>query len=132
VSTKISFDPFIDPTPVDMSDIFSFQISSYSQNIVCDTKRSAALGVGGLLAGLGSIVASYLIWDKDAPRYFTAYSILASCCTIILLSSGALFLYLRRENLIKEKTINSRSVYHLSKEELRALGDKNPYFRFKY
>lgn len=104
-------------------------VALVSQNLAGRTKRTAGMAILISVGGIGSILASNIAHNKDAPRFAVAYKVNIAMCAMCALFAGAHMLWLQRENRIKA---NLRDTTTYTEEELDQMGDGSPFFVYRF
>lgn len=103
-----------------------------SQNLANETKRCTGIALQISVSAMGAILASNIFPASDAPRFKKAHWVSIGC-VIGKISITLFYLYaIRKENKRKEERIARGEFAKYTKEELFELGDKNPYFKYRF
>ncbi|PVU95724.1 hypothetical protein BB561_001641 [Smittium simulii] len=100
-----------------------------STNAGSVSKRMISTAIFTTITGLAGFISPYIFTSKYAPKYAIGhgFNIIMLCISL----GCALFLayYFKKENARRDA--NPVDVSHLSLEELQAMNDRNPMFRYK-
>lgn len=107
-------------------------VSWLSNNLSGSYKRAIGMAVHIGIGNFGGAFASNIYRSKDKPRFVLGHAIelgfiSAGMIALIILVTGYYFINKKRAQGIKEG-----KYVHLTIEELSEMGDKNPYFRYRY
>jgi hypothetical protein len=101
-----------------------------SNNIAPSSKRAIGMAVFLMIGNLGGIAGSNIFLTREAPHYWTGYGtgigfcIVAILCAIILRIA---FVRLnKKRDLLDEEEIRAK----YTEQELEALGDSGPLYRY--
>lgn len=105
-------------------------IAWVGNNLAPASRRAIGLGLNICIGNAGGIMGSYLFFDSDAPEYGTGFGLsLAFAATGLITALGAELAYKwannRRAQIPEEET---RAKY--TQDQLVAMGDKSPLFKF--
>lgn len=100
-----------------------------SNNSVRAAKRSVALAYVLALASIGSIFASYIFIDSEAPRYPTGFGVSMAAAIAGVISVVFLDFYHKRVNKRDQMSIEEISEKY-SEEDLAKFGNHSPLFRY--
>lgn len=90
---------------------------------------SSAMQIG--IGNSGGLVASNIFFDDQAPTYPVGFGVSLALVWLCGLSCAAFFLYIRRENKLREQGKRDY-LLELPAEEVDNLGDAHPHFRYSY
>lgn len=107
-------------------------VTLVSQNIGGQTKRAVGIALQVGLAGLCGIMASNIFPPEDAPHFTRGYIVNCSLSGVALLCGVGYFGLLHLANQRKQGRIDSGEAARLSRQDVADLGDRSPYFRYKY
>lgn len=111
---------------------FPSVVALLSQNVGGKTKRATCIALQVGIGGLAGIISSNIFPTKEAPRFFNAYKacIIMNCVAI----GGALFnaAMLWRANKAKQAKIDSGEAAALSRAQIADMGDKSPFFKYRF
>lgn len=77
-------------------------------------------------------MASNFYRQGDKPRYFLGHGLVLGFVVAGMLATGSLVLGYRRANRKRAQQIADGSIASITPQELAALGDKAPTFRYMY
>jgi len=111
---------------------FPGNVALVSQNVGGKTKRSVAIGVQVGVGGLAGIISSNIFLARDSPRYQLAYhlNLYFNCGAVLCASLNWFLLYLANKR--KQRMIESGEAGRIPHDVLAKMGDKSPYFMYKY
>jgi hypothetical protein len=111
---------------------FPGNVALVSQNVAGKTKRSVAIAIQVGVGGLAGIISSNIFLTRDRPQYQLAYhlNLYFNCAAIAFAALNWFLLYLANQR--KQKMIASGEAALISKEDLSKMGDRSPYFMYKY
>lgn len=102
-----------------------------SNNMGGHYKRAISSSMQVGIGNAGGLVASNVFLDHEKPEYPTGFGVSLAFVWLSGISCLALFLYVRRENNIRD--LGGRdSLFNLPEGELSNMGDDHPSFRFTY
>ncbi|CDO51416.1 hypothetical protein DV495_003002 [Geotrichum candidum] len=95
-------------------------------------KRAIAMAIHIGVGNMSGAIAANIYRGKDAPRFILGHSVVIGfvCCGII--SSGLLMMFYKMANKRRDAELNSGKYDNDSIDELIKLGDKSPYFRYRF
>lgn len=77
-------------------------MSMLARNVAGQTKKSVSTASLFVAWAVGNTIGPQVFQSKDAPRYFTCFSVHMGCYGAIIILLVVLWLYLRNENKKKE------------------------------
>lgn len=102
-----------------------------SNNLAGPARRSIGIGLLGTFASSGGLGGSFVYQAKEAPWYPTRFGVSLGMAALgmvaALTSEFALWTINKKNSLLSPEEIYAR----YSKEELAAMGDKSPLFKYK-
>ena len=87
-------------------------MSLLSRNVAGQTKKSVSTASLFLAWAVGNMIGPQVFQSKDAPRYFTCFSVHMGCYIAIIILLGALRWHLKREN-------NKRDLLQVSRPRIK-------------
>lgn len=103
-----------------------------SQNLAHKTKRGTGLAILLTFSAIVPTTSSALFPTKEAPRYPTGHKV-CICCSVLGIAFAIAYGYvLMWENDKKRQMRESGEAERLTREELIDLGDKSPYFEYRF
>ncbi|WWC64311.1 uncharacterized protein I303_106921 [Kwoniella dejecticola CBS 10117] len=102
-------------------------------NSAGQSKRNGAIALTTVRAQFGGIVGSNIYLAKEKPLYHTGFG-----CALAFLGFGCIIspliyaYYCKRVNAAREAMTEEEISAKWTPEQLRALGDKSPYYRYEY
>lgn len=80
-------------------------LSMVSRNVAGQTKKASVVAATFIAWAAGNAVGPQVFLERDAPRYFIAFSVHLVCYTLMLLSIFFLRWWLKRENARKDAVL---------------------------
>lgn len=111
---------------------FPGNVALVSQNMAGKTKRSVAIAVQVGVGGLAGTISSCIFRPQDAPQYQLAYhlNLYFNCGAIFFALVNWYLLYLANQKKIR--MIESGEAGRIPHEVLATMGDRSPFFMYKY
>jgi sugar phosphate permease len=103
-----------------------------SQNLAHKTKRGTGLAILMTFSAIVPTTSSALFPTNEAPRYPTGHKVCISCSVLAIAFAIAYGYVLKWENDKKRQMRESGEAERLTREELIDLGDKSPYFEYRF
>lgn len=103
-----------------------------SNNLAGPTKRGMGLGLMIMTGNLSGFVGSYIYIDGQKPTYPVGYGVSLAIVACAILACLALEFIYWRKNKANEQFTEDEIRASYTEEELDAMGDKSPLFRFSY
>lgn len=107
-------------------------ISWLSNNLSGSYKRAIGMAIQIGIGNFGGAFASNIYRAKDKPRFIMGHAIEIGFISLGIISLLCLVTCYHFINKRRAKGIREGKYDHLSIEDLSQLGDKNPYFRYRY
>ncbi|KAL4810819.1 major facilitator superfamily domain-containing protein [Aspergillus unguis] len=85
----------------------SLALALMSRNVAGQTKKSVIIATNFVCWAAGNAIGPQVFRDKDAPRYYMAFSVLLACFVVILIVLVALRIWYATVNYKKEKKIRN-------------------------
>ncbi|OKO97916.1 hypothetical protein PENSUB_9842 [Penicillium subrubescens] len=85
-------------------------LSMISRNIAGQTKKSTVIAANFIAWATGNAIGPQIFLTRDAPRYFTAFSIHLGCYTLLELVLLYLRFHLKRQNEKKDQLASAEGV----------------------
>ncbi|CAK7204676.1 hypothetical protein SEUCBS139899_007435 [Sporothrix eucalyptigena] len=108
-------------------------MAAVARNVAGQTKKSVSTAALFVAWAVGNIIGPQLFQSKDAPRYFTCFSVQMGCYVLDLILLSILWWYLRRENAKKDavQVVDESAAETNLSNAFDDLTDKeNPNFRY--
>lgn len=111
---------------------FPGNVALVSQNVGGKTKRSVAIAIQVGVGGLAGIISSNIFLPRDEPQYQLAYhlNVYFNCGAVAAASLNWYLLILANKR--KQAMIASGEAAAIPKEVLAKMGDRSPFFMYKY
>lgn len=93
-------------------------------------KRTTATGLQLTIGNASGIMAPFLYPPTEGPRYIRGHAVTMGLVASAALLFGFMSFWFRQENTKRERGARDSKMDGLSDEEILALGDENPKFRF--
>lgn len=101
-----------------------------ANNLAGSWKRAIGMGLQITIGNLGGAVGSNIYLKREAPQYWTGYSV-SLVVLIAAIASGVLLrIFLARNNRKREALTQDEIESKYSEEDLVGMGDKSPLFRY--
>lgn len=107
-------------------------VSWLSNNLSGSYKRAIGMAIQIGIGNFGGAFASNIYHAKDKPRFILGHAVEIGFISLGIIALLALVASYRFVNNQREKGLREGKYDHLSIEELSQMGDKNPYFRYRY
>jgi MFS family permease len=107
-------------------------ISWLSNNLSGSYKRAIGMAIHIGVGNFGGAFASNIYHAKDKPRFIMGHAIELGFISLGIISLLILVASYRFVNNRRAKGIREGKYDNLTIEELSQMGDKNPYFRYRY
>ena len=95
-------------------------------------KRTTATGLQLTIGNSSGIMAPFLYPKTEGPRYVRGHAVTMALVAFAAVLFGGMSVWFRRENKVRERGERDGKVEGLGEEEVLALGDENPKFRFAW
>jgi hypothetical protein len=82
------------------------------------------------MGNAGGLIGSFIFVDKEAPRYQTGYGTSLAFAATGIVAAIALELLLKRSNNKNAKLTEDEVHQKYSKEQLDAMGDRSPLYKY--
>lgn len=105
--------------------------SQLSANVVSDTARSGAIGVGVLFCNIGGLISTWSFLPSDAPNYHVGNGLNLSTSAVSLFIAIALEFWMRYDNKRREVADFDSAVAGKSEKEIQDMDWKHPGFRWR-
>lgn len=93
-------------------------------------KRTTATGLQLTIGNSSGIMAPFLYPSAEGPRYIRGHAVTMGLIAFAAVLFGSMSVWFGRENKRRERGESDGKMEGLSEEEVLALGDENPKFRF--
>lgn len=93
-------------------------------------KRTTATGLQLTIGNSSGIMAPFLYPSTEGPRYIRGHAVTMGLVAFAAVLFGSMSVWFRRENGKRERGLRDGDMEGMSEEEVLALGDGNPKFRF--
>lgn len=110
---------------------FPTLVTWHSNNLAGHSKRAVGMAMQIGIGNLGGAMAANFYRAKDAPRYRLGHGLELMFTGLAFLAGLAVLFYYWRQNKKREKDIQAGKYESWTLEQLDALGDRNPYFRYR-
>lgn len=105
--------------------------SQLSGNVISDTARSAAIGIGVLFCNIGGLISTWAFLPFDGPNYPIGNGLnLATSAASLLIAIGLEF-WMTYDNKQRAKIDTDGALAGMSEKEIQDLDWKHPGFRWK-
>jgi len=101
-----------------------------SNNLAGTAKRALGLGYIAMIGNLGGIVSSYIFIQSEAPAYPTGFGTSLAFAVMGIIAATTLDLIYMRINKKRDQMSEAEVREKYTEEELAALGDRSPLFRY--
>ncbi|KAL4936769.1 hypothetical protein BDV06DRAFT_216414 [Aspergillus oleicola] len=99
-------------------------------NAATPTVKAVAAGTVFCVGSLGGILSPWVYLEADAPGYRTGHAILFGFLFGAWIVAGALVLWIKRENWMREQGKRDHILVGLSEEQVGELSSRHPGFRY--
>lgn len=99
-------------------------------NLAGPTKRAKGIAYMICLGNLGGIVGSYIFIEGESPTYPTGFGTSLAFAAAGVGACGVLEFVYMRENKNKDKMSEEEILAKYTDDELEAMGDRSPLFRY--
>ncbi len=106
-------------------------VALVSQNVGGKTQRSVALGILVGIGGFAGIASSNIFMPRELPNYRTAYILNIAFNAMAVVGCFVMAALLTRANKRKEQMVASGEAARMSREQIAAMGDRSPYFKYR-
>lgn len=106
------------------------QISWAGNNLAPSSRRAVGLALNICIGNAGGVMGSYMFFDSDAPSYRTGFGLSLAFGITGLLAAVAAELSYKRANNKRDKIPEEETRARYSQDQLVAMGDKSPLFRY--
>lgn len=116
------------------SGAFSFGALCNAQvaaNVVSDTARSSAIGTDVMFGNIGGLISTWSFLPFDSPNYHIGNGLNLATSSTILLTSIALFFWMKWSNKQRAKRDVDAELDGLSLKQIQDLDWRHPGFRWK-
>lgn len=93
-------------------------------------KRTTATGLQLTIGNSSGIMAPFLYPSGEGPRYIRGHAVTMALVAAAAVLFGSMSVWFRRENGKRERGVRDGVMEGRSEEEVLAMGDENPKFRF--
>ncbi|KAJ5657891.1 2-ketogluconate transporter [Penicillium longicatenatum] len=111
-------------------------LSLISRNVAGQTKKSTVIAANFIAWAIGNAIGPQIFRSKDAPRYFTAFSVHLGCYTILEFILLFLRFHLKKQNTMKDQLQGVEDVESPDNGDLDGFEDltdkENLRFRYVY
>lgn len=101
-----------------------------ANNLAPAGRRAVGVGMLSTVGNLGSILGSFMYLESEAPKYPTGFGMSLALGTAGVVSSLLLELSFKRSNDKRDRMSEEEVRARYSEEELMAMGNKSPLFRY--
>jgi MFS family permease len=101
-----------------------------SNNLAPANRRAVGIGLNVCLGNLGGIIGSFMYLEHEAPSYYTGFGLSLAFGATGLMNVLALETVLWYENKKRARVSEEEVKEKYTEEELLALGDKSPLFKY--
>lgn len=99
-------------------------------NLAPASRRAIGLGLNICIGNAGGIMGSYLFFDSDAPEYATGFGLSLAFAATGLIAALVAEMSYKMENNRRDKISEEETRAKYTQDQLVAMGDKSPLFRF--
>jgi hypothetical protein len=101
-------------------------------NVASDSARNSSISTVVMLGNCGALVSTWTFLPKDAPNYIKGNAINIGTSSCIFIIAAGLLVWMKRENNRRERGEYDYRLEGLTVEEMAALGNDHPGFRYRY
>ncbi len=101
-----------------------------ANNLSGSWKRAIGMGLQITLGNLGGAVGSNIYLSREAPQYWTGYTVSLVILVAAVMSGILLRIFLRQSNAKRELMTEDEVYAKYSAEDLADMGDKSPLYRY--
>lgn len=102
-----------------------------SANVISDTARAGAIGTDVMFGNIGGLISTWAFLPFDAPNYHIGNGLNLATSSTILVSSIALFFFMKWDNKKRENRDVDAELDGLTQETVQDLDWKHPAFRWR-
>jgi C4-dicarboxylate transporter len=110
---------------------FPTLVTWHANNLAGQAKRAAGMAIQIGIGNLGGAMAANFYRAKDAPHYRLGHGLEIMFIVLASISGVCVLIYYTRQNSKREKEVREGVYDNWTLEQLNALGDKSPYFRYR-
>lgn len=99
-------------------------------NLAPASRRAVGLALNISIGNAGGIMGSYLFFDSDAPEYVTGFGLSLAFAATGLLAAVAAELAYKRANSERAKVPEEETRARYTQDQLVAMGDRSPLFKY--
>lgn len=114
--------------------VSSLSLALLSRNVAGQTKKSIVIACNFVFWAAGNSIGPQVFRDRDAPRYYLAFSILLGCFGLVVIILAALRLWYSIQNRKRDARVAAGEVVPAA--QLSGFEDitdrQNPHFRYSY
>ncbi|KAK4057223.1 hypothetical protein OIO90_001718 [Microbotryomycetes sp. JL221] len=103
-----------------------------SANVTTDSARAASVGMVVFGGNIGGLASTWTFVPSQNPRQVPGNTLNLVGSVIILFTAAGLWAWQIRQNKLRDQNRQDGVLEGLTSEEIAALGDKHPAFRYRY
>lgn len=103
----------------------------HGNNLAGQYKRAVGMAAQIGMGNIGGAMASNFYRTQDAPRFLLGHGLEIMFVALAMISGVCAVIYYSHQNKKRERDIQAGKYDHCTPEELIAMGDKSPYFRYR-
>jgi hypothetical protein len=99
-------------------------------NLAPASRRAVGLGLNICIGNAGGVMGSYMFFDSDAPQYSTGFGLSLAFGVTGLLAAVAAEVAYKMANEERAKVSEEETRARYTQDQLMAMGDRSPLFRY--
>lgn len=103
----------------------------HSNNLAGEYKRAVGMAAQVGIGNFGGAMSSNFYRKQDAPRYLLGHGLEIMFLGLALIAGTCAVIYYSRQNSKRQRDIQAGKYDNYTPEQLVAMGDKSPYFRYR-
>ena len=99
-------------------------------NLAPSSRRAVGLGLNICIGNAGGVMGSYMFFDSDAPQYSTGFGLSLAFGVTGLLAAVAAEVAYKMANNERAKVSEEETRARYTQDQLMAMGDRSPLFKY--